>query len=112
MEEVEILPFSVFGGPEYVRHEGIERRGSRCVRYQTYLISENYFLPDAIAFAYEDSIQAAYRADKMSMRKVGGSGEVDVDVKSSEKESSEDSDENNSEPLSFNAETGSISEEV
>lgn len=47
----------------------------------------------------------------MSVEKVGRSGDADVDVESSENESSEDNDEKNSKLSDFNLETRSISEE-
>lgn len=50
MEELEILPCSVFVRREPVEHTGSEWREGHCAWYHTYLIPENHDLPDNIAF--------------------------------------------------------------
>lgn len=73
-------------------------------------IPENQDLPEANAFAYEDSMHARSRADLPSARKVSGSANADIDVKNSKKEIAENGDEINSEFSHFSLETGSIPE--
>lgn len=50
MEEVEILPNSVFVGHGYVHHAGSEWSEDHCIQYYGYLNPKNHNLADAIAF--------------------------------------------------------------
>lgn len=111
MKEVETPQSSVFMGHGYVQHRGSECRGSHCIRYHTYLIPENYDLPDSIAFEYGDSTHVGSRENALSVEKVDGSGEAEVDVLNSEKESFEENDKMNPELSDLNLEQGSILEE-
>lgn len=66
------------------------------------MIPEDQDLLDAIAFSYRESIHVGSKADALSVRKVGGSGEADVHVKSSEKKSSKENVEKNPELSELN----------
>lgn len=108
MEKAANLPSSLFVGHRYARHGGRESRGSHCNGYRTYLVPENHDLPDAIVLAYGDSTYAKSRANALSERKVGSSGEAGVDLEDSGYESSKESNEKNFELPDFNLETRTI----
>lgn len=65
MEQVSILPLSVFVGLWYLLHWGPERSGSNRLMYHVYFIPSSIQLKKKISFAYEDSmtIQVATRAN-------------------------------------------------
>lgn len=69
----------------------------KSVRYHTYLILQNQDLRDTFAFAYGDTTHVRSKAEALSVRKVGGSREAELDVKESKHESSEENDGKNSE---------------
>lgn len=79
MQEVEISP-SYFAGHRCVPHEESEWFGNHCVPYYTYLIFELQGPPDATAFANGGGIHAGFKSDALSVMKVGGSEEADVNV--------------------------------
>lgn len=62
-----------------------------------YLVSEYRDLPDPTAFEYGDRIHVESIAGELSVKKVGGIGDVDVHVVDSENESSAEIGEKNSE---------------
>lgn len=68
-------------------------------------------MPHATAFAYKVSIHLRFRADALSVRKVGRSGGADEDVEDSAKESSEENDDDIPERSDFNLETRSNADE-
>lgn len=70
-------------GHEYAEHGRNQWCGGHCVRYHTYLISENYDQPDATAFAYRDSFHVGSRANAQSVKKVSCREEADVNVMNS-----------------------------
>lgn len=80
MEKVETPLSYVFVGHEYAEHVGREWRESYCFRYPTCPIHENRDLADYTAFAYGKSIHIGSKADALSGKKVGGSGEAGIDV--------------------------------
>lgn len=110
MERIKIALSSVTVGHGFVKHGGSECRESHCHWYQMYRIPENHNLPDAIEISYGESIHVGSRANALSVRKVGDSREVNVDVGNSKKQSSEDNDEMNSELSTSSLETRSIPE--
>lgn len=85
MEKSEISAWSVFVRREYVQHVESEWHASSCTRLRKQQILGNSDFPNGTAFAYEDSIHVGSGADSLSAKKVGGSGEADVDEVSSEK---------------------------
>lgn len=56
MEEVKISPIFVLVSHGYAQHASSEWRGENCTWYRSYLIPQIRDLPDAIDFAYRDSI--------------------------------------------------------
>lgn len=111
MEKIGTPPTSVFARHGYVQPEGDEWQGAQCVRYHTYLIPENHDLPDPADSAYRDHNHAWSRADALSVEKVDGSGETNVDVVNSEKKNFQSNDEKSSELTDCNLETRSIIEQ-
>lgn len=67
MEELELLPTFVFVGHEYVQHTEGQLRGSRHIRYRSYLAPKNHALPNAVAFAYGNSIASGSEIAAVSL---------------------------------------------
>lgn len=83
---------------------------SRDANQLHHLTAENNVLPDATVFAYEYSIHVGPRAPALSLKRVGRSGKVGIDVKHPENESSENNDQRNLELSDFILERASIPE--
>lgn len=111
MDEVRVLPSFVFVAHGYVQRGVCGWCGSHCARFYTYVIPGLYHLSDAIAFAYEVSIDSELRADALSMKKGSGSGEAYVDEKNSEDGSYKNNNEKNPELSDSHLEIEGISEE-
>lgn len=98
LEEVEILPSSVFVGHRYVQHKGSEWRGEHCFRYRSYLNPENHELPDARASAYgnrtvfnskEAAVSLQRGLDRQEEDSDGGAVKEDGSIRGSDNEQSE-----------------------
>lgn len=107
MVEVKIPLSSVFVRHKYAQHGGCEWRESHCPWYYMYLISESIDLPDAISFAYRDSIHAGCRTHALSVEEVVRDGEAAVDAVNSQRVMFEDNSEKNAKLSEPNPETGS-----
>lgn len=79
-EDVKIPLFSVLVGYGYFPHGRSGWREGHCVRYHAYPIPENHSLPDTVGFAYQDGILVESRKNALSLKRVGGSREADIDV--------------------------------
>lgn len=77
----EARPSSVFVGRGNVQYGRSKWSQTNYIWYQAYVAPENHDLPNAMALAHGDSIDVRSRADALSVRKVSGSEEADVDVK-------------------------------
>lgn len=111
MVKVGTTPLSVFVGHGCVQQRREEWRKRHSIQYHKYLIPGSRDLPNALAIAYGDSIQVRSRANAVSVKKVGGNRETDVDVEDSEQRSSEGNNEKNSELLDSSLETEDISDD-
>lgn len=101
----------LFSSEGYAQHGGCEWWRSYCLRYRTYLLSENHDLLDFVPFAYEGSTHVGFTADALSLKEVTGTGKVDEVVEHYRNESSEDSDGKNLQLSKLMLETASISED-
>lgn len=110
IEDIEISQLSAVAGHGSVQYGGSEWHIDHCAQYYTYLIPNIPDLPDAIVFAYEDSIHDEFRGVALSVNKLDGSEEADVDVQDREHESFEENNDLNLELSHCNLKTITISE--
>lgn len=64
-KEVETTLIVVFVICRYVQQAGFMWRREHRIRYQSYRVPENHYLPDVIAFVYEDSTD--YDSEKAAL---------------------------------------------
>lgn len=102
-----VIPQSFFSLGHGCAQDGrSEWRGSYSNWYRRYLVSRIHDLPDAMAFAHEDSTLAGSRASVLLVKTVGGSEGANVDIEGSENENYENNDEKSSDLSDSNLESG------
>lgn len=76
IEEVKVPQTSVFAGHGLVQHAGSRWGGEHFIRYNSYLNVKDRDLPDAISFAYGDSIPMGGKKQQYPLKEVWTSKNV------------------------------------
>lgn len=113
MKEVSIPLPSVFENHGYLQKAAVERREAHLTRFQSYLLLETHDLPDAIAFAFENSTALSQNKAAVSFQRDVDQHDMDfyADAIINKELSKElDSEESESEFFAFMLETANVPE--